>query len=259
MKRSASFVVILLMGLALTACNEKAEVTSAPASPEVKPAAAAAVDAAESGSLTGRVTFSGQAPAPVQTAIAGNPECAALHPGGTVAGEELIVSADGGVKNVFVYIKEGLEGRRFPVPQEKVVIENKGCVYMPHVTGAQVGQPVELFNADATLHNVHSYSTASKSWNIGLPFQNMKVAKSFDKPEIMVKLKCDVHPWMLGYVGVVAHPCFAVTGEDGSFTIQGIPAGEYTVELWHEKLGVKTQKLVVKAKEDLKQDFQYAS
>ena len=252
MKRYAWFVVIMGMGLALTACNEKAEVTSAPASPEVKPAAASAVDAAESGSLTGRVTFSGPAPAPVQTAIAGNPECAALHPGGKVAGEELVVSADGGVKNVFVYIKEGLEGRRFPAPQEKAVIENKGCVYVPHVIGVQTGQPVELKNEDATLHNVHSYASANKSWNIGLPFQNMKVAKTFDKPEIMVKLKCDVHPWMLGYVGVVAHPCFAVTGEDGSFTIKGIPAGEYTVEYWHEKLGVRTQTIRIEPRAETK-------
>ena len=179
-----------------------------------------------------------------------------LHPGGKIGSEELLVS-NGGVANVFIYVKEGLSDYSFPVPTVAAVVENKGCMYSPHVLGVQAGQPVNLLNEDPTLHNVHSFSANSKAWNVGLPFQGMKVMKKFDNPEIMVKLKCDVHPWMLGFIGVVAHPYFTVTDKEGKFEIKNLPPGEYTIEAWHEKLGVRSQTIKIEPQGNQEILFKY--
>ena len=159
--------------------------------------------------------------------------------------EDVAVNANGTLKNVFVYVKEGLEGKTFAPKTDKVVMDQKGCRYTPHVLGAQVNQPVEIVNSDSTLHNVHGMPPSSKEFNLGMPIQGMKLTRKFDKPDVMVKFKCDVHPWMNAYAGVLPHPFFAVTGEDGSFEIKNLPAGKYTLEAWHEKYGVQTQEIMV--------------
>src|SRR6185295_3348805 len=114
--------------------------------------------------------------------------------------------------------------------------------YLPHVVGIQVGQPLEILNSDPTLHNVHAIPKQNKEFNFGQPNKGMKTARVFDKPEIMVPFRCDVHGWMNAYAGVVAHPFFAVSTADGSFTIKGLPPGAYTLEAWHERLGTQTMK-----------------
>jgi len=241
-------------------CNEKsqnADVKVETGSPEIKQSSGVqAFDPATAGTISGKVVFEGQAPAPQALSIAGNPECAAMHPGGQVDSEELLVN-QGMLQNVFIYIKEGLEGRAFDVPQQAVAIENKGCVYVPHVAGAQVNQPVDLVNSDPTLHNVHTYSKNSKSWNIGLPFQGMKQTKKFSAPEVMVALKCDVHPWMRGYLGILPHPYFGVTGMDGTFELKNLPPGEYVIEAWHEKLGVQSQTVKIEPQETKEVSFSF--
>ena len=212
------------------------------------------LDLSTAGSLGGRVLFEGEAPAPKAMSVKGNPECAVLHAGGNVISEELLVN-DGGLQNAFVYIKEGLEGYVFDAPKESVTVNNKGCVYLPHVTGAQVNQEVIFLNSDATLHNVHSYPKANKGFNLGLPLVGMKQTKKFLAPEVMIPLKCDVHPWMLGYIGVLAHPYFAVTDAQGNFAIKNLPAGEYSVEVWHEKLGVQSQKIKIEPQQNQNLEF----
>ncbi|MBI3251825.1 MAG: hypothetical protein HYZ52_00700 [Candidatus Omnitrophica bacterium] len=229
--------------------------TPSPESAVSQAPAKSAFDPSTAATLAGKVLFTGQAPAPKELSIKGNPECSVFHKE-PLYSEELLVK-DGAVQNVFVYVKEGLEGMNFPPPAAPVTIENKGCVYLPHVTGAQVGQPVIFLNEDPTLHNIHSFPKNSRPWNLGLPFQGMKQTKSFSAPEVMVPLKCDVHPWMTGYIGVLAHPYFAVSDENGKFEIKNLPPGDYVIEAWHEKLGAQTQKVHVEPRERKGVDFTF--
>jgi plastocyanin len=158
--------------------------------------------------------------------------------------EEIVVGAGNGLANVFVYVKEGVSGT-YPAPATPVVLDQKGCAYRPHVFGVMTGQPIDILNSDDTLHNVHAIPEVNKAFNQGMPVPGSKVSKSFTKPEVMVRIKCDVHGWMSSWAGVLPHPFFAVSGEDGSFTIKGLPAGTYVIEAWHEKLGTQTQKVTV--------------
>ncbi len=195
-------------------------------------------------SVKGSVAFSGTAPAAKTVNMAADPTCAAQHKT-AMPDEDVIVNANNTLKNVFVYVKSGLEGKTFPTPAASVSFDQNGCHYVPHVLGVMVGQTFEIINSDSTLHNVHSLAKESKQFNLGMPIKGMKIKKKFEKPEVMAKLKCDVHPWMHAYVGVLSHPFYAVSGEDGSFEIKDLPAGKYTLEAWHETLGTKTQEMTV--------------
>ncbi len=195
-------------------------------------------------SVSGKANFSGTPPALPKLDMKADPVCSGAHPDG-LASEEVTVNSNGTLKDVFVYVKEGLEGKTFPASKDKITLDQNGCHYSPHVFGAQVNQPVEILNSDATLHNVHGMAKVSKEFNLGMPIKGMKVNRKFDKPEIMVKFKCDVHPWMSAYAGILPHPFFAVTGEDGSFEIKDLPPGKYVLGAWQEKYGTQTQEITV--------------
>lgn len=169
-------------------------------------------------------------------------------PEGPTTSEVLIVGPGNGLQNAFVYVKDGLGDRTFQAPKAPVVLDQKGCKYVPHVFGAQVGQPVIIVNSDPTLHNVHAVPKANAEFNFGQAVKGMKTTRMFDKPEVMVPFRCDVHGWMASYGGILSHPFFAVSGADGSFEIKGLPAGTYTLEIWHEKLGTLTQSVTVDGK-----------
>ncbi len=259
--KTKNILILFIFSLLIIGCGQKpAENTSIEQatsnSAASQTAVQAPVDPATAGVLKGKVIFQGTVPPIQEISVQGNPECAVFHPGGKIKSEELLVT-DGAVQNVFVYVKQGLEGRSFPTPEAPVMIENKNCVYVPHVLGVQVGQPVNLVNSDPTLHNMHSLSKNSKPWNLGLPFQGMKQTKKFEAPEVMVALKCDVHPWMKGYIGVLPHPYFAVTDKDGKFEIKNLPPGEYVIETWHEKLGVQSQKIKIEPQETKELEFDF--
>lgn len=208
------------------------------------------------GKITGKVALSGAAPAAAKLKMDADPVCAAAHPDGAAA-EDVVVGSGGGVQNVFVYLKEGVKGT-FPAKTDPAVIDQKGCLYGPRVVGLQVGQPLKFLNSDPTLHNVHGMPKINAPWNFAMPkFVKQKENKDLTKPEVMIHVKCDVHPWMSGYVGVLEHPFFAVTDKDGNFTIEGVPPGEYTVEVWQEKLGAQTAKVKVDAGAAAKQDFSF--
>ena len=208
------------------------------------------------GAVTGKANFIGTAPQMESISMNADPVCASLH-ATPVYAETVIVNDNKTLKNVFVYVKEGLEGKTFPTPTTPVTIDQKGCQYAPHVFGIQANQPLEIVNSDNTLHNIHALPEKNKQFNLGMPLQGMKLTKKFETPEIMAKFKCDVHPWMNAYVGVLPHPYFGVTGADGTFEIKDLPPGDYILEAWHEKYGSQTQKITVTEGQAATADFTF--
>jgi plastocyanin len=205
--------------------------------------------------VTGRVVFEGAAPKPAVLRMDSDPNC--VQPNMTATVETLIVGDGGALQNVFVYVKDGLGDLRFPVPATPALLDQKGCHYVPHVFGVQVGQPVEVLNSDATLHNVHAIPKTNREFNTGQPLAGMKHTHRFSTREVMVPFKCDVHPWMYAYVGVLDHPYFAVSAADGTFSLKGLPPGTYTVEAWHETLGTQTQTVTIGATETTEVAFAF--
>jgi hypothetical protein len=204
---------------------------------------------AETGAaIAGQVIFEGTAPPGEPITMDADPICLLVHQEPFYM-QEGLVNENGTLRNVFVYVKQGLENQAFEAPKEPVVFDQKGCWYDPHVFGIRVRQPLEILNSDDTLHNVHALPANSTEFNLGMPIKGMKLTKSFSAPEVMVKIKCEVHPWMSAYAGVVNHPFFGVTGTDGAFNLSGLPAGQYVVEAWHEQYGALTPEVTVAAGE----------
>ncbi|MGH7893553.1 MAG: cupredoxin domain-containing protein [Candidatus Binatia bacterium] len=195
------------------------------------------LDHATTGTISGEVRFEGPVPAMKEVRFGSFAECAGQHQGPVYAGD--VVVADGKVANAFVYIKDGLGDRVFAVPTEPVEIDQVGCLYKPRVAGAQVDETVKFVNSDPLLHNVHGTPKASSAWNVSLARKGAEREIRIAKPEVMVSVRCDLHPWMQGWIGVVDHPYFAVTGPDGAFTLTDVPPGDYTLGVWHERLGVR--------------------
>lgn len=209
------------------------------------------------GTITGHVTFAGRPPGNPVIRMGMDPTCADLNRGRMVVQEEALVARDGSVGNVFVR----LEGTfpQTPVPSTPVVIDQRACIYGPRVVGVRVGQPLQIRNDDDLLHNVHSSSAGSNSFNVGQPKAGLVFAFTPRTPEVMVKLGCDVHRWMTAFVGVMAHPYFAVSGADGRFTIANVPPGTYTLKTWHEQFGERRATVSVKIGAAVVADIGYAS
>ena len=200
------------------------------------------VDPATAANITGKVSFTGTAPKPVRIVMDAEPDCKGLHTA-PVRSEEVVVNTNGTLANVFVYVKAGLEGKTFEPPTGSATLDQKGCIYKPHVFGVRAGQAISISNSDPTTHNIHPMPKVNREWNQSQPPKGANLDKTFPRPEVMVPVKCNVHPWMRSYVGVVDHPFFAVTGDQGTFELKGLPPGEYTVEAWHEKYGTAEQKV----------------
>lgn len=199
------------------------------------------------GDVKGNVKYEGGIPKMKPIKMAADPICDGQHAGGPARSEWLLAKDDGSLRNVFVYVEDGLNGKKFDIPSEPVVLDQIGCIYVPHVIGVQAGQNIEILNSDGTLHNVHSMpkNKNNTAFNEAMPGARKKITKKFDDEEVMVRMKCDVHPWMGAYIGVMNHPYFAVTDENGNFTIKNLPAGEYTLKAWHERLPAKTATIKV--------------
>ena len=216
---------------------------SAPPPPAAKPGKP--VDPATAGSISGRVTFTGAVP-PAEVLRMGTDQACVQGSGPNPLSDAVLVTSDGGLKNVFVYVKAGLDpGYGFDVPAAPVILDQKGCRYTPRVVGVRVRQPLEILNSDPTMHNVHGIPNANPEFNASQPIQGIRTTKTFNSPDVMVRFKCDVHNWMAAYVGVVDHPYFAVTTEDGKFDLKNLPPGTYTLEAWHEKFGTQTATVTV--------------
>jgi plastocyanin len=241
--------VPIVLSFGLVACGGGSQ--PAPATQEQAPAAAPAVtvDPATAATVAGKIALEGEAPANQPIRMNADPACVAANKGQSPT-QETFVSEAGGLGNVFVYVQSGLNGS-FPAPTAAVILDQKGCRYVPHVFGVQVGQPIEILNSDATLHNVHATPKTNQEFNTAQPIQGMKTTHTFTAKEgdVVVPFKCDVHGWMNAYVGVLDHPYFAVTKPDGSFSIGNLPPGTYTLAAWHERLGTQTMEVTVAAKE----------
>jgi len=224
-----------------------------PEVPEAVSAAPTVLDASQLGTLTGTVNFKGVLPKPKKILV--TPECASAM-GKPLMNEEMLVQ-NGRLQNAFVWISEGLKGKSFAVPSEEVVVDQRGCRYEPRVVGVQAGQPITFLNSDSFLHNIHSSTRVNDSFNVSLTNKNQRITRKLLKPEIMFRSKCDLHPWMHGFVGVLDHPYFGVTNEKGEVSLSQVPEGVYTLSVWHETLGTQQQKIEVKAQKTSKFDFSF--
>ena len=207
--------------------------------------------------VSGKVKFSGAAPKAKMISVTSDAYCSKQHDKSQIRSEDVVVNPNNTLSNVLVFVKKGLEGRTFAAPKEPAVLNQHGCWYEPHVIGVMVSQPLVVRNSDDTLHNIHAMPKINSGFNFAQPTKGMESSKTFDKEEIMIPVKCDVHSWMGGYIGVLLHPYFAVTGKDGSFSLKNLPPGQYEIEAWHEKFGVQTQSVTVAAKESKKMDFTF--
>ena len=194
---------------------------------------AGAADAQTGGSIKGRVLVKGTPPAAVKAKVSADPHCQKEHPQG-LERQDFEVSG-GGLGQVLVYLKSGVKGT-FNAPAEPVLLDQKGCEYSPHLLAIQAGQPVKIRNSDPTLHNVHFRPAQNPEINIGQPRAGMESTRTVPKPEVLVPIGCDVHPWMRAHMAVLSHPFFAVSGEGGAFEIKGVPPGTYEVEARHPRL-----------------------
>jgi hypothetical protein len=220
-------------------------------------AAAPAVDEASAATVMGKVSFTGDKPKVATLDMSANPACAKAH--STAAkSEEVVINDNGTLKNVLVYVK-GVPDRQYPVPSGAVTLDQKGCMYGPHVVAVMAGQNLEVKNDDPTNHNIHPQPKNNQEWNESQAPGSEAKMKTFAREEIdpPIPVKCNVHPWMRSYIAVSNNPFIAVTGDDGTYTIKGLPPGSYTLVSWHEKYGKKETPLTVAAKDSKTVDVSY--
>lgn len=206
-------------------------------------AAAQAAAPLGNATITGVVNFSGAAPTNPAIDMAEEQECAAKY--SDTPTDPIVSVTNGKLANVFVRIVGGLPGGPYPAPSTPAKIDQDGCLYHPRVLGVMVGQKLEIGNSDPLLHNIKAIPTENRGFNISQPRAGMTTSKTFKTPEIMVPIECNVHGWMHAFVGVVEHPYFATSSEDGTFTITGLPAGTYQLEAWHETLGTQSGEVTI--------------
>lgn len=242
-----SFVLLL----ALAGCSKKEEAPSeeTPGAPAAK---ATPIDPATVATVTGTIKLEGAAPKARKIDMSQDPACT-----GGMGMTETVVSEGGNLANVFVYVKEGLGDRTFVAPSAKVTIDQHGCHYIPHVLGVMTGQTVEILNSDPTTHNIHPSPKNNKEWNESQAPKATPLEKTFAREEVLLPVKCNQHPWMKMYVGVVKSPFFSVSGKDGKFSISGLPPGKYTIAAVHETLGEQTMQVEVGAKESKTAAFSF--
>ena len=228
---------------------------------QTEPSAAlpeAHVDPATAGTITGRVLFQGSVPQMPVIDMSSNPSCEREHKS-PVKAETFVLNKNGTLRNVFVWIKDGLPAAHWTPPAEPVKLTQSGCIYEPHVVGIMVDQRLEIYNDDPVNHNVHAETKVNAPWNIAEAPKDEPKFRKFASPEVLFPMTCSVHPWMRAFIGVSPHPFFAVTGEDGEFTLRGVPPGTYTIEVVQEKLGKKEGKLTLASGGNATIDFLYGS
>ena len=243
---------VLCLTYMLTGCGNKEAPEQPAASSPAAPAAATAIDPATAATVGGVVKFEGAPPKAATIDMSQDPNCKGANKA------EIVAAADGHLANVFVYVKEGLGNRTFAAPTEAVTLDQSGCRYRPHVLGVMAGQSIKIVNSDQTTHNIHPTPQNNREWNESQAPQTAPLEKNFAREEIMLPVKCNQHPWMKMYVNVTKSPFYAVSGPDGKYEIKGLPPGDYTLAFVHEKLGEKTQKVTLAAKDSKTVDVSFA-
>jgi hypothetical protein len=249
----------------MASCGGSKTVTNEAAPANDSSAGTAFTPKGNEGSVTGAIAFTGAPPAPKKIDASADPVCGQANP--NLSTEDTVVK-DGKLANVFVYIKDGttadgakIASLTFKTPSDAVTLDQHGCHYVPHVLGVQTNQTLKITNSDPTQHNIHPTPKVNAEWNQGQPNGAPPLEKTFARAEVLIPIKCNQHPWMKSYLGVLKHPFFAVTAEDGSFTIKGVPPGTYTVAAWHEKGGPngteKTMQVTIPASGAGKADFTF--
>jgi hypothetical protein len=250
----SSAAVLLAMNFG---CS-KSEQPAATSNPEQPAAAEGAVwhPTGDEGSVTGKVSFKGEAPKFKAISMDADSVCAAKH-SGPVYPQAVVVNSNGTLANVIVYVKRGLEGKTFKVPDEAVTLDQDGCMYKPHVVGIQARQQLKVITTDKTTHNIHPMPKVNREWNVSQPPGADPILQTFSRPEVSIPVKCNQHPWMRAYIHVLSHPFYAVTGADGSYELKGLPPGKYEIEAVQEQYGAMTQSVTVAPKQAVSSDFNY--
>lgn len=255
MRHSRWLVVLstVVLTILTAGCGGGGEESSAQESSEASQAAATPAGTA---TISGAVNFEGTAPERQPLDV--NRECMETRDEPPLA-ENVVVNDNGTLRWVFVYVKEGLGDQSFPAPQEPVVLDQQGCMYTPHVFGVQVGQPIQIQNSDPFQHNIHALPEANRPFNFSQPVQGMENERTFQEQEVMVRIKCDVHGWMEAWAGVLPHPYYSASDDQGGYSLANLPAGEYVIEAWHEEYGTQTQTVTVGDGETATLDFTFSA
>ena len=215
---------------------------------------AALAQGAATGTIAGRVRLTAQAPANPVIRLGADPRCNRAARGQRLTQDLVLRSADGGLANAFVHLRGAFPS--VPAPAGPVTIDQRNCLFAPRVVGARIGQTLQITNSDAIAHNLHSLSTGN-AFNTSQPKQGMSFTFQLKADEVMMRIRCDIHSWMITYVGVVAHPYFGVSAADGAFSIPRVPAGRQTIQVWHEQYGMLTRTVEVKAGATATVEFTY--
>jgi plastocyanin len=207
------------------------------------PSSTPAKSGTDNAAIKGTVKVEGALPTPTRINMSSDAFCARAHSTAALT-EDIVADKNGDLQNVVVFVADGLGDRTFEVPTEPAVIQQKGCVYQPHVLALRANQKLQVINNDACMHNVHPAPANNREWNKAQA-AGATVEATFPREEVGIPFKCNVHPWMKSYLAVFKHPYFAVTGKDGSFDLSNLPPGTYTISAWQEKLGTASQKVTV--------------
>jgi plastocyanin len=242
---AATFVILMISGCGGRGNSE----SSAPS---------AAVDPATAGSISGAVTLDGAPPVLKPIDMSAFPACVQANPSPLVP--PIVVTGDkGALANVVVYVKDTPGNYHYDTPADTVVLQQKNCMYEPHVVALMTGQPFEVQNNDPTMHNVHPMPKRNRQWSTSQPAGSAALKETFTRPEFAMQVLCNVHPWMRSTVFVFDHPYFAVTPKTGAFELKNLPPGTYTIEAWHETLGTQDQTVTIAPHESKSISFTFKS
>jgi len=208
----------------------------------------ATVDPATAAAITGTVTLVGTPPTPRAIDMSASAACTQLNPS-PVASPVVVVGENGALANVAVYVKDGLQNYRFEPPADPVILDQRNCMYAPHVVALMAGQPLEIRNDDPTLHEIHRLALHNRPWHAPQPAGAAPFKATFARPELAVPILCSTHPWMQAFVFAFDHPYFAVTLQDGKFELKNLPPGTYTIEAWHEQYKTLDQTVTLAPRE----------